>query len=92
MPPLAGFTIGYLLTKFDLSRAIDHQDDVFAQLSDSVAKNPDDRRAVEHMVYTALFMPAPDGFETLFDGKPALRLVIPGQAAIAPDLRLRRRR
>jgi hypothetical protein len=60
---IAGFVIANLVTRFDLGKAIDREDGVLENLKNLVASDPDDRRAVEALVVTSLYLPPPDGFE-----------------------------
>lgn len=60
---IGGFTIAYLLTKFDLGRAIDREDGTLNALANAIIKNPNDREAVESFMLSSLYLDAPDGFE-----------------------------
>lgn len=60
---VAGFVTAYLLTKFDLGRAIDREDGTLDALANAIIKNPNDREAVESFMLSSLYASAPDGFD-----------------------------
>ncbi len=61
---VGGFVTAYLLTKFDLGRAIDREEGVLDALASAIVKNPNDRQAVESFMLSSLYLQPPDGFQT----------------------------
>lgn len=61
---VGGFVTAYLLTKFDLGRAIDREEGTLDALANAIVKNPNDRQAVESFMLSSLYLAPPDGFQT----------------------------